>query len=136
MRIYDISQEVFGCYVDPDVPAPQKIVNKRIAEGAEYNQTSLRMCAHNGTHVDAPFHFIDSGITVDQIPMDKLVGACRVAHWEGWITAADATALMVNCPGKLLIKGTPLIMPEAAEVFATLDLLGMENQSVDPPDSP
>lgn len=29
---------------------------------------------HTGTHMDAPFHFLEGGATVDQIPPDRLVG--------------------------------------------------------------
>ena len=57
MKIYDISQEVFGCVVYPGDPEPKKEVLSRMSDGALYNLTALSMCCHNGTHVDAPFHF-------------------------------------------------------------------------------
>jgi kynurenine formamidase len=34
----------------------------------------LRMSTHTGTHVDAPYHFIEAGLTIDQLPLDTLVG--------------------------------------------------------------
>lgn len=34
-------------------------------KGDLYNLTAFSMCAHNGTHIDAPFHFIKDGKTVD-----------------------------------------------------------------------
>ena len=58
MKIYDISQEVFSCQVYPDDPTPQKKLLKSMENGEEYNLTAFEMCAHNGTHIDAPFHFI------------------------------------------------------------------------------
>ena len=57
--IYDISQEVLSCKVYPGDPAPSIKEESRMSEGALYNLTSFSMCAHNGTHVDAPFHFIN-----------------------------------------------------------------------------
>lgn len=33
---------------------------------------------HQGTHVDAPAHFIDGGATIDEIPLDRFVGQARV----------------------------------------------------------
>ena len=63
--IIDISQEVFSCKVFPGDPPPVKDRVMSISKGDVCNLTSLSMCAHNGTHVDAPFHFIDGGRTID-----------------------------------------------------------------------
>ena len=65
MKIYDISQEVFGCQVYPGDPTPKKRVISSMEKGDLYNLTAFSMCAHNGTHIDAPFHFIKYGKTVD-----------------------------------------------------------------------
>ena len=56
MKIYDISQEIFGCQVYPGDPTTQKRVLSSIEKGDLYNLTAFSMCAHNGTHIDAPFH--------------------------------------------------------------------------------
>jgi len=39
-----------------------------------YNITQFSMSSHQGTHLDAPFHFFDDGKTVDQIPVDRFYG--------------------------------------------------------------
>ena len=57
MKIYDISQEVFGCKVFPGDPSPERIVKMDMSDGAMYNLSDISMCVHNGTHVDAPYHF-------------------------------------------------------------------------------
>ncbi len=54
MKIYDISQEVFGCDVFPGDPSPQREMLMRIRDGAVCNLSVISMCAHNGTLVDAP----------------------------------------------------------------------------------
>ncbi len=46
------------------------------------------MCAHNGTHVDAPFHFIDDGKKIDEVDLNKFVGYAYVTEHEGDINAA------------------------------------------------
>ena len=71
MKIYDISQEVFNCAVYPGDMAPQKIEDMRMERGDLYNLTSFQMCAHNGTHVDAPFHFIKDGKTVEALALER-----------------------------------------------------------------
>src|SRR5258708_24037685 len=50
----------------------------RISAGAPYNVSRLALGTHAGTHVDAPFHFEPDGATVDQLPLDVLIGRARV----------------------------------------------------------
>ena len=49
---------------------------RRLARGDTSNNSRLRMGAHNGTHIDAPAHFVEGGATVDRIPPEALVGPC------------------------------------------------------------
>jgi arylformamidase len=50
----------------------------RLAAGAGSNTSRVSMGSHNGTHIDAPLHFIDGAASVDQIPPEALIGPCRV----------------------------------------------------------
>jgi kynurenine formamidase len=46
-----------------------------ITEGGYYYAANRFMCAeHGGTHIDAPIHFFAEGKTVDQIPLQQLIG--------------------------------------------------------------
>lgn len=67
MTIYDISQEVFSCRVFPGDPAPERRVLSSMEKGDLYNLTAFNMCAHNGTHVDAPFHFSMTGTCFETV---------------------------------------------------------------------
>lgn len=49
-----------------------------VAEGDAANVASLSFSSHTGTHIDAPRHIFDDGKTVDQIPIELLIGPCRV----------------------------------------------------------
>ena len=93
MKIYDISQEVFGCEVYPDDPMPEKTMLRSMQKGEVYNLTAFRMCAHNGTHIDAPFHFIQDGKTVDEICLEAFVGMSYVAEHRGIVTGDDAAEI-------------------------------------------
>ena len=73
MKIYDISQELFSSAVFPGDPAPRREVLSSMKDGALYNLTALSLCAHNGTHIDAPYHFIKDGKTVEQLSLEKTV---------------------------------------------------------------
>ena len=90
MKVYDISQEIFGCEVYPGDPAPQKNTIASIDNGDVCNLTAFSMCAHNGTHIDAPFHFINDGKTIGQIDICKTVGYAYVAEHIGVLKADDA----------------------------------------------
>ena len=143
MKIYDISQEVFGCAIYPGDPSPSKETLSSIERGELYNLTAFSMCAHNGTHVDAPYHFIHDGKTVDKMPMEKTVGAAYVAEYSGSLDRDGAIAILKKSGGgetsrRILIKGDVIVTESAASVFAEygIELLGVESQSVGPIDAP
>jgi len=140
MKIYDISQEVFSCAVYPGDPKPEKQTVYSTGAGDLYNLSFFAMCAHNGTHVDAPFHFLHDGKTVDQIDLYHFVGDCFVARHEGDVTAADAENILKKADGaeRILIAGNATVTIEAAEVFAAggIKLLGNEGQTVGPENAP
>ena len=140
MKIYDISQEVFSCQVYPGDPKPEKQTLCSTNAGELYNLTAFSMCAHNGTHIDAPFHFLGEGKTVDQMDLEHFVGDCYVARHDGDVTASDAEAILEKAGGaeRILIGGPATVTAEAAEVFAGsgIKLLGNESQSVGPENAP
>ena len=145
MKLYDISQEVFGCAVYPGDPAPKKESLSRMETGDLYNLTAFSMCAHNGTHVDAPYHFIEDGNTVEQIPLEKTVGLCFVAEWKGILDGEGARQILRRAAltvresaRRILLKGDAIVSADAARVFAEggVDLIGNESQTVGPEDAP
>lgn len=52
--------------------------DKKIEDGANANVSRLVMSVHTGTHVDAPFHFLSSGDTVENLPLNVLIGKALV----------------------------------------------------------
>ena len=145
MKIYDISQEVFSCQVYPDDPMPEKKMLKSMGEGEVYTLTAFHMCAHNGTHIDAPFHFIQDGKTVDEISLEAFVGMSYVAEHRGIVTGDDAVRIVEKAKKqdpqaakRILIKGDAEVSLEAAKVFASsgLLLLGNESQTIGPENAP
>ena len=140
MKLYDISQEVFSCTVYPGDPEPEKVMLYSTDNADLYNLSSFAMCAHNGTHIDAPFHFLGDGKTVDQMDLSIFVGNCFVARHEGDVTAMDAEAIMLRANGveRILIGGNITVTAEAAEVFAAhrIKLIGNEGPTVGPENAP
>ena len=145
MKIYDISQEVFSCNVYPGDPLPERQVMLQIQEGAVCNLTAFRMCAHNGTHVDAPYHFLNDGKTIDQVDLKRFIGYAFVMEHEGEIMAADAETMLEKARSlnreaakRILVKGPAVMSEEAAAAFAEAGILlfGNESQTVGPENAP
>lgn len=141
--VIDISQEVFSCRMFPGDPAPARQELLRIENGDICNLTAFSMCAHNGTHIDVPFHFISEGKTVDQTDLSAFVGDCFVVRHEGDVNAADAAEMMqtaqkAGAAQRILIAGKATVTAEAARVFAQsgILLLGNESQTVGPENAP
>ncbi|MBS1887493.1 MAG: cyclase family protein [Actinobacteria bacterium] len=73
-RIWDLSQPVCHdgpCWPDHQPPQVRRL-ERRAVEGA--NTEWIAMNTHTGTHVDAPFHFVEDGPTVDRLPLGAFCG--------------------------------------------------------------
>ena len=60
---------------------PPKISVAVTVQKDGYFGNNMTIWEHSGTHMDAPAHFVDKGMTADVIPADKLV------HWPCWTFA-------------------------------------------------
>lgn len=141
--IIDISQEILSCKVYPGDPVPKVEVLCDMEKGDTYNLSAFSMCAHNGTHVDAPAHFLKEGKTIDEISLDYFVGDCYVAHATGELSVAEVIRIMdaarkAGARDRILLAGDVVVTAEAARAFAEagIKLLGNESQSVGPEDAP
>ena len=57
--------------------------SRSIDRGDDVNESFLACDVHSGTHIDAPLHFLRDGATVDEIPMETLVGPAYVVDLRG-----------------------------------------------------
>lgn len=69
------------------------VVVHNTVDSIGYNITQLSLSTHQGTHLDAPFHFYDDGKTLDQMRLDQFYGPAT---------------LVDLAPGGHLDAGTPL----------------------------
>ena len=108
MKLHDISLTLSETL--PTWPGDPKVRLKkisRIQDGEMTNVTQLTSTVHAGTHVDAPDHFLDNGETVEDIPLDLLVGPVLVVEipTENTITKNDLE--IANIPAetsRLILK--------------------------------
>ena len=131
MKIIDITQELFSCRVFPgdNPPTFERVKN---IEHNGYNLTNVSMCVHNGTHIDAPNHFIQNGKAVHELDLEVFYGKCVV------VEPSEITLALESRCERLLIKGECEISDDTARLIAdsNVKLLGVESQSVGKIESP
>ena len=106
-KLLDVSVPLTpGLPTYPGNPAFEVEPVKRIADGGSSNVSRLGMGTHTGTHIDAPKHFFDEGTTVDELPLDLLIGRTRVIDLpkRGPITADDLAAAGLREDIRVLIR--------------------------------
>jgi arylformamidase len=81
MKIYDvtvpIAEDLITYPGDPKVRIKQ---TRRLNENANYNLTTFTLGSHTGTHIDAPLHLMENGLSVDHLPLEMLIGRARVVE--------------------------------------------------------
>jgi arylformamidase len=78
-NVFDVTAPLSpGVAVWPGDPSVQFTPVARVSEGAPCNVSRLSCSTHAGTHVDAPWHFVDDGCRVDDIPVERWIGPCWV----------------------------------------------------------
>jgi arylformamidase len=81
MHIYDISLSISPHL--PVWPGDPRILLERvekIEDGSNANVSRLDMGVHTGTHVDAPYHFLREGKTIEQLNIGLFTGRAYVLH--------------------------------------------------------
>ncbi len=132
MTIYDISRELLSAPLFPDDDGPKLETVLSMADGSLFNLSNLHMCVHNGTHVDAPLHFIEDGDSIEDVSLDKCIGHCTVIECDHPLTGQEAEELLPHIRKRLLIKGNGAITQSAAFVLREggIKLVGVETMSV------
>src|SRR4051812_28523606 len=80
---------------NPDVQMERQ---QSIENGDEANVSRLTMGVHSGTHVDAPFHFLEGGRAVEDLPLEEMIGEALVVDASAVRGHIDATALASLVP--------------------------------------
>ncbi len=82
MKIYDVTVPLAaGMPLYPGDPEVIVEPKKRLRDGDPYNLTYYGFGSHSGTHIDAPYHFDERGTTVDELPLELLIGRTRVIEF-------------------------------------------------------
>lgn len=149
--IYDISVPlVDGGLVYPGNPPIEIKPQQEVSKGASANVSSLSFGSHTGTHVDAPKHFFDDGMPVDQLPLDILMGPAVVICMEDDVMAVGEKELAMHelkghtrvliktrnsgfIRSRDFVKDYTYLAPDGAEYLASLGmtLVGIDYLSIE-----
>jgi len=107
MKIYDISLTLSPESIRWVTAQPLELIGrKRMSKGDANNSSSIHTSVHAGTHVDAPFHFVPDGMTIESLPLETFIGPARVCAVEAGthITAADVAKAQLGGETRVLFK--------------------------------
>lgn len=149
MKYHDISLNLSAETVRWATSTPFELVERRrMSRGDANNSSGVAMSLHSGTHIDAPFHFVGDGATIDALPLERFIGPAVVhaVDAERYIEARHLEALDLSGAARVLFKtrNSALLRQrnyepdfvsfslEAAELLAArnLTLVGLDYLSV------
>ncbi|ANW98590.1 cyclase [Thermoclostridium stercorarium subsp. thermolacticum DSM 2910] len=141
MKIYDISMEIKN-----DMMVYKNQAHRRPAlEQTRYigkdgvNESVLHINLHTGTHMDAQWHALENGKTIEEIDLFKCITPCRVldfTHVEGSVTKDELMMKNIKKDDFILLKtknsftddfdfGFVYLDSEAAEYLQSLGIKGV-----------
>lgn len=150
-RLYDISVPIrTGGVVYPGNPETSITLTSAVARGDSANVSQIVMGSHTATHVDSSRHFFDAAQSVDQIPLERLIGPARLivmgddvrAVGEKDLRAADIegrTRVLIRTRNSKLLKEKQFfpdytyIAPDGAQYLVDIgvELVGVDYLSIE-----
>lgn len=150
VKIFDITRTINPTLAvwPGDTPFSTEVITA-IKDGSSINLTTLTMSSHMGTHVDAPYHFLDDDLTMEAVPLEAYLGPATVVTVQreaGPLTPADFPGVDWSGVKRLLVHSvasdkpvdqfpTEFVYPspELAEVMARhgVVLFGSDAPSMD-----
>ena len=105
-RIYDVTVPLAPGMLSYPGDPPFEIEPVHELGGAPFTLSRMVLTTHSGTHVDAPAHFLAGGATVDQLPLEILLGKARVIELSTRerVDRADLEALDLADDLRVLLK--------------------------------
>jgi arylformamidase len=143
MKIIDITRPL-----SEDIliyPGDKRPMFRQVDRG-QYLISDLQMSTHTGTHIDAPFHYLKTGDTIDSIPLSHIMGKCRVIdmtragtsimshHLEGRLDGIHRLLLKTSFSAKdCFDENFPSLTADAARLITGSDMkcIGIDSPSIE-----
>lgn len=83
LKIHDLTRPISqDMLVYPGDPHP-KFESRATIKDNKVNVTKITLGSHTGTHIDAPWHFLQEGNSIDMEPLDKFIGEAVIIDTPG-----------------------------------------------------
>jgi arylformamidase len=143
MKIIDITRPLSEDILT--YPGDKRPVFRQVDRG-HYLISDLQMSTHTGTHIDAPFHYLKTGDTIDSIPLSHIMGKCRVIdmtcagtsitshHLEGRLDGIHRLLLKTSFSAKdCFDENFPSLTADAARLITGSDMkcIGIDSPSIE-----
>lgn len=92
----------------PHDPVPPKVeTNSYTVEGGTVTMIQMTINTHHGTHIDAPRHFVPEGKSIDEMPLDAIMGPARVIEIKDTVSIKPSELEAHNIqPGERILFKT------------------------------
>lgn len=113
MKIFDVSRPLFnGLAPWPGDTAFHYELKWKMTEGATVNVGAIQMGVHNGSHADAPFHFQEGAVTIEQMPLDTYLGSAVVVDLTAKFQNERRGEISVDDlePGRTALAAAPRLL--------------------------
>jgi len=100
--IYDVSVQLSNHVpVWPSGPPIRLEPTPHLSRDKSYSihETLIQLSSHMGTHIDAPYHFIENGKRLHEIPLERLVGKATVFEIPGVRSIGERELTPLNWDG-------------------------------------
>lgn len=107
MKLYDISWPIFNGMTTYKDRGGVALQHTKTFEKDGVRESMIVIGSHTGTHIDAPAHFLQNGLSLEEINPLACVGPATVVdmtHIKGCITADDLTSLVIEARKIVLFK--------------------------------
>ncbi len=117
MKIHDLTLTIspeMVVYKNKEEKKPQIILTKTLAQGA--NESKIVIDAHTGTHLDAPRHMIEHGVTIERVSLEKCIGPCVVLDMTFVAEKITEKDILIK---KNQIKKNDIVLLKTKNVYGT-----------------
>ena len=110
LRLVDLSLDIYD-KAPTFWPDPKTAILPHLAvANMNYNITQIIMSSHLGTHADAPFHFFDDGLTIEQVDVRRGFGPAEVLDLRHKAPTSYITPDDLEAFGDRIKRGSRLIL--------------------------